>query len=64
LPSRPGLSQWGRSEPVVDDHRTRFGTNCFPITIDAHVRLMSEAGFRVGQPFWLSQMQAGLYGIK
>jgi len=66
-----GLARWkrrqlrlGRSEPVVDDHLTRFGTKYFPITIDEHVRLMKEVGFRVVEPFWLSQMQVGLYGLK
>jgi tRNA (cmo5U34)-methyltransferase len=54
----------GRSEKVVDDHLTRFGTKYFPVTVDEHIRLMTEAGFQAVELFWLSQLQAGFYGIK
>jgi tRNA (cmo5U34)-methyltransferase len=66
-----GLERWkrrqmhmGRSETVVDSHLTRFDTKYFPITTDEHIQLMTEAGFQAVEMFWLSQMQAGLYGIK
>lgn len=69
--TRIGLERWksyqmhmGRSETVVDDHLTRFDTKYFPITVDEHIRLMTEAGFQVTEMFWFSQMQAGLYGVK
>jgi tRNA (cmo5U34)-methyltransferase len=66
-----GLARWkhcqiwlGRSESEVDSHIERFGTKYFPITADDHVQLMKNAGFQVVEMFWLSQMQAGFYGIK
>ena len=69
--TRIGLERWkryqmhmGRPEAVVDDHLTRFGTKYFPITVDEHIRLMTEIGFQAVELFWLSQMQAGIYGIK
>jgi tRNA (cmo5U34)-methyltransferase len=69
--TRIGLERWkryqmqaGRSEAVVNSHLERFNTKYFPITIDEHIRLMTEVGFQVVEPFWLSQMQAGFYGIK
>lgn len=69
--TRIGLERWkryqmhmGRPEAVVDDHLTRFGTKYFPIAVDEHIRLMTEVGFQVVELFWLSQMQAGFYGIK
>lgn len=69
--TRIGLKRWkhyqmhmGRSETVVDDHLTRFGTKYFPITVDEHIQLLTETGFQAVEVFWFSQMQAGFYGIK
>lgn len=66
-----GLERWkryqthiGRSEKAVDDHLTRFGTKCFPITTGEHVQLMTRIGFQTVEMFWFSQMQTGFYGIK
>jgi tRNA (cmo5U34)-methyltransferase len=66
-----GLDRWcrfqkesGRSEEAVEDHRSRFGRNYFPITVDEHLKLLQSAGFRVAELFWLSHMQAGFYAIK
>jgi tRNA (cmo5U34)-methyltransferase len=66
-----GLERWkryqmrmGRPETVVDGHLKRFGTKYFPITVDDHIQLLTEVGFQAVEMFWLSQMQAGFYGIK
>ena len=68
---RLGLDRWnhfqiqqGRSPEVVTQHRTRFNTRYFPITVDEHLALLGEVGFRVVELFWYSQMQAGFYGLK
>jgi tRNA (cmo5U34)-methyltransferase len=66
-----GLDRWcryqrecGRSAEAVEDHRSRFGKNYFPITSSGHLRLLREVGFTVAEKFWLSYMQAGFYAIK
>ncbi len=66
-----GLNRWchfqieaGRSEQAVEEHRSRFGKNYFPITIADHLELLRVIGFSVVEMFWLSHMQAGFYAIK
>jgi tRNA (cmo5U34)-methyltransferase len=66
-----GLDRWccfqreaGRSEPAVEEHRSRFGKNYLPITIAEHLELLRVIGFSVAEMFWLSHMQAGFYAIK
>lgn len=66
-----GLDRWcrfqreaGRSEQAVDEHRSRFGKNYFPITIAEHLELLRATGFSTVEIFWLSHMQAGFYAIK
>jgi tRNA (cmo5U34)-methyltransferase len=54
----------GRTPQAVEEHRSRFGRNYFPITVAEHLRLLRETGFTVVETFWLSQMQAGFYAIK
>ncbi len=54
----------GRSEATVAQHLTRFGTEYFPVTVEDHVRLLEETGFRTVELLWRSQMQAGFYAIK
>jgi len=66
-----GLDRWcrfqreaGRSAKTVEDHRSRFGKNYFPITIAEHLDLLKNIGFSYAEIFWLSHMQAGFYAIK
>jgi tRNA (cmo5U34)-methyltransferase len=66
-----GLERWGRfqvgagrSLAVVESHVQRFGAGYFPITVDEHLRLLTETGFCTVEMFWFSHMQAGFYGIK
>ncbi len=54
----------GRSAQAVEEHRSRFGKNYFPITVAKHLKLLRTTGFSVVEVFWLSQMQAGFYAIK
>jgi tRNA (cmo5U34)-methyltransferase len=54
----------GRSKYDVQKHISRFDNDYFPITIFEHLELMSQAGFRIVELFWLTTMQAGFYGIK
>ncbi len=54
----------GRTEEEAHDYLEHLGRSCFPITIDAHLALLKEAGFKTAELFWLSQMQAGFYALK
>lgn len=53
-----------RSPQAVEEHRSRFGRNYFPITVAEHLQLLRATGFTVVEMLWLSQMQAGFYAIK
>ncbi|MBN1316687.1 MAG: class I SAM-dependent methyltransferase [Anaerolineales bacterium] len=66
-----GLERWkhfqlaqGRSPSTVESHLQRFNTKYFPITVDEHLALYKEAGFRVVELFWYAHVQAGFYAIK
>jgi tRNA (cmo5U34)-methyltransferase len=54
----------GKSQEEVDKHLARFGVEYFPITIEDHLKLLKETGFKNVELFWCSYMQAGFYGIK
>lgn len=54
----------GRSDEETEQHLERFGTEYFPITVEEHLELLMEAGFRTVELFWYSYMQAGFYCIK
>jgi len=54
----------GKSQEEVDKHLARFGIEYFPITIEDHLKLLKETGFKNVELFWCSYMQAGFYGIK
>ncbi|WMW23815.1 class I SAM-dependent methyltransferase [Methanolobus sediminis] len=57
-------SRHGRTEEEVEAHLKRFGTEYFPITVEEHLKLLRETGFRTVELFWYSYMQAGFYCIK
>ncbi len=66
-----GLDRWcrfqreaGRSTQAVEEHRSRFDRNYFPITLSEHLQLLRTVGFTTVEVFWLSNMQAGFYAIK
>jgi tRNA (cmo5U34)-methyltransferase len=54
----------GRTEDEIKIHLERFGTEYFPITVEQHLKLLRETGFRTVELFWYSYMQAGFYCIK
>jgi tRNA (cmo5U34)-methyltransferase len=68
---RIGLKRWkaflvaeGRTEEEADKHLARYGTEFFPITVEQHLGLLDEIGFRSSELLWFSQMQAGFYAIR
>jgi tRNA (cmo5U34)-methyltransferase len=69
--SQIALERWkryqreqGRPLAAVEEHGKRFKTQYFPISVEAHCRLLTAVGFAVAEIFWFSQMQAGFYAIK
>lgn len=54
----------GRPEAVVEEHLKRFNTHYFPISIEEHLSLLNEVGFKSVALFWLSYLQAGFYAVK
>ncbi|MEL7656750.1 MAG: class I SAM-dependent methyltransferase, partial [Bacillota bacterium] len=54
----------GKSEEQVRKHMERFGTEYFPITVEEHLSLYRECGFKTVELLWFSYMQAGFYCIK
>ena len=66
-----GLERWkrfqlahGKSEESAIIHLERFNTGFFPITLEEHLHLLRETGFKVCEILWVSYMQAGFYAIK
>jgi len=54
----------GKSIEDSEKHMKRFGVEYFPITIEEHLILLRNCGFKVVELFWYSYMQAGFYCIK
>ena len=54
----------GKKEVDIDKYLSRCGVEFFPALLEDNVRLLLETGFCVVEIFWMSGMQAGMYGIK
>ena len=54
----------GKPPAEVRAHIARYGAAYFPITLEEHLALLRSCGFRTVEPFWLSYLQLGLFGIK
>ena len=68
---RIGLIRWasfqvarGKSRSEAAKHVGRYGKAFYPITLDAHIKLLRRAGFKTVELFWRSHLQAGFYAIK
>ena len=66
-----GLERWkrfqiehGRMPVMAEKHLKRFNSEFFPITVNEHLALLKETGFKTADIFWKSQMQAGYFAIK
>ena len=57
------LSQ-GKPQEEADRHLQRYGKDYFLITIDEHIKILADCGFRYSEIIWLSNMQVGIMGIK
>ncbi len=54
----------GRPAIAAEKHAGRLNSEYFPITVPEHLALLKETGFKTGELFWKSQMQAGFYAVK
>ena len=54
----------GKSVEDAENHMKRYGVEYFPITIQEHLSLLKNSGFRVVELFWYSYLQAGFYCVK
>lgn len=54
----------GKTRQDAQGHLSRYGTEYFPITVEEHLSLLRDCGFRTVELFWLSYIQAGFYAVK
>jgi tRNA (cmo5U34)-methyltransferase len=54
----------GKSEQEVETHKSRCGQNYFPLTVQEHIKLLTDSRFQYVNVFWRSYMQMGIYAIK
>lgn len=66
-----GLKRWerylrskGKTDEEIKSHMARRGTEVLPITIEEHLCLLIECGFKSADILWTSYMQAGFFAIK
>jgi len=58
------LSEHLNDPEKVAHHMNRRGIEVFPITIEEHIKLLRESGFRSVDVLWTSYLQAGFWAIK
>jgi len=58
------LSDHLKDPNIVKMHIDRRGVEVFPITIEEHIKLLREAGFKSVDVLWTSYLQAGFWAIK
>ncbi|MBR6028912.1 MAG: class I SAM-dependent methyltransferase [Clostridia bacterium] len=54
----------GKSPEESGKHIARYGKDYFPITAEAHLRLLRDCGFKAAELLWLSNMQLGVWAVK
>ena len=58
------LADHGNTEEDVQMHIDRRGVEVFPITIEEHIKLLRECGFKSADLLWTSYLQAGFWAVK
>ena len=58
------LSDHLKDPDIVKMHIDRRGVEVFPITIEEHIKLLREAGFKSVDVLWTSYLQSGFWAIK
>ncbi len=55
---------WGIRHFGQKSMMQKYGTEYFPLTVEAHLELMRQCGFQTVEVIWMSYMQAGFMGVK
>ena len=58
------LREHGNTEEDVEMHKVRRGVEVHPITIEEHLKLLKECGFKSVNILWTAYLQAGFWAIK
>ena len=65
------LSRWAKflaehdnTEEDIQGQMDRRGTEVFPITIEEHLQVLKDAGFKSVNLLWASYLQAGFWAVK
>lgn len=58
------LDEHGNSAEDVQMHIDRRGAEVFPITIEEHISVLRECGFKSVDLLWSSYLQAGFWALK
>ena len=58
------LSDHLKDPEKVAHHINRRGVEVFPITIEEHIKLLRECGFKSVDVLWTSYLQAGFWAVK
>ena len=58
------LSDHLKDPEVVKMHIDRRGVEVFPITIEDHIKVLREVGFKSVDVLWTSYLQAGFWAVK
>lgn len=54
----------GKDPEESKRHIERYGKEYFPISLSENMELMKSCGFKIVELLWLSNMQAGIWGMK
>lgn len=54
----------GKSAQEAEKHIKRRGKEVFPITVNEHIKLLKDTGFKSAEILWMSYLQAGFWAIK
>jgi tRNA (cmo5U34)-methyltransferase len=54
----------GKTPLQAENHLNRFDKEYFPITVNEHLELYADVGFKTVDMFWKTYMQAGFFCIK
>ena len=54
----------GKSDQEAEKHIKRRGKEVFPITVNEHIKLLKDTGFKSAEILWMSYLQAGFWAIK
>ena len=49
---------------MIDNRSAHLRKTVFPITIEEHIKLLRECGFKSVDVLWTSYLQAGFWAVK